>query len=127
FPLRGLACPPSSDIEGLEAYPAVQLFLQRAQQLQPAFGMAADDHQHVVDLCQMSGGLPLAIQIVASWAASLGLAEAAHLIRQRPPWMEQAGTDRAGEQRLQNVLDAFWNLFSAEEQRVLLRLSVFRG
>ncbi|MDT8898109.1 diguanylate cyclase [Thermanaerothrix sp. 4228-RoL] len=127
FPLRGLACPPSSDIEGLEAYPAVQLFLQRAQQLQPAFGVAVDDHQHVVDLCQMSGGLPLAIQIVASWAASLGLAEAAHLIRQRPPWMEQAGTDRAGEQRLQNVLDAFWNLFSAEEQRVLLRLSVFRG
>lgn len=127
YPLRGLACPPSPEVEGLEAYPAVQLFLQRAQQLQPAFSMAADDRQHVVELCQMSGGLPLAIQIVASWAASLGLTEAVHLIRQRPPWVEQVGGDHSSEQRLQDVLDSFWNLFSAEEQRVLLRLSIFRG
>lgn len=127
YPLRGLACPPSAVAEGLETYPAVELFLQRVRQLQPAFALSGDERQQVAELCHLSGGLPLAIQIVAAWAASLGCAEALRLIRQRPPWSEDLSLSPGGEHRLRGVLDSFWNLFSPEEQRVLMRLSVFQG
>src|SRR5690606_23875804 len=64
--LDGLRVPENGRAEPLESYPAVQLFVQRARQVQPDF--SPEDHADAVRLiCQQVDGMPLALELAASW------------------------------------------------------------
>src|SRR5262245_51663243 len=70
YPLKGMSTPPSIYATSLEDYEAVQLFLSHARRVQPHFDMA-NEREAVIRICQMTAGLPLAIELAASWLKGL--------------------------------------------------------
>ena len=76
YPLKGMSTPPSVYATSLEDYEAVQLFLYHARRVQPDFDLA-NDHESVIRICKMTAGLPLAIELAASWLKGLSTAHIA--------------------------------------------------
>lgn len=109
-------------------YPALRLFIERAIAAKPGFALADDDVPTLVSLCARLDGIALAIEIVAARVGTLGVAGLAcelesHLLRLRAD--RQSAPKRHAT--LTDLLDWSFHLLSAAEQRVLRRLSVFRG
>ncbi|MBX3188559.1 MAG: AAA family ATPase [Labilithrix sp.] len=68
------------------------------------------------ELAQRSAGLPLAIEIVAGWVASLGARETLSALREGELALDA----------LDQALDASWTLLGVEERRAFGACSVFR-
>jgi predicted ATPase len=76
WPLLGLDVPPASAgpltaDEAVAEYAAVQLFIERAQAVRPAFAMTAQNAASLADVCRRLDGLPLAIELAAARVALL--------------------------------------------------------
>jgi len=86
FPLLGMKFPDlgkSKTSTGVDhkAYSALALFLQSAQRIQPDFTIKDDDLVDVTSICRLVGGMPLGIELSASWANMLTVNEIAKEIR----------------------------------------------
>jgi predicted ATPase/transcriptional regulator with XRE-family HTH domain len=128
FEVQGLPVPESAAPEALEASSAARLFLQRARRARVGFTVTADDRQAVYEICQLVAGLPLGIELAAAWVATLSCREIAREIGRNLDFL--AATARDVEERHRSIRAAFdhsWKLLSAEEQRVLRQLAIFRG
>ena len=53
-------------LEGLEQFESVRLFVERATAVQPTFALTPDNAQAVVEICQRLDGIPLAIELAAA-------------------------------------------------------------
>jgi predicted ATPase/DNA-binding CsgD family transcriptional regulator len=127
YPLKGLQTPPSVYATGLEEYEAVQLFLSHVRRVQPAFDLASE-HEAVIRICMMTAGLPLALELAASWLKGL---HAAHIVRAMQHNLDVLSTTtrnvEARHRSLRAVFDQSWELLLPYERRIFARLSVFRG
>jgi predicted ATPase/DNA-binding CsgD family transcriptional regulator len=127
YPLKGLATPPSVYATELEDYEAVQLFLYHARRVQPHVD-PTNDHEAVIRICQMTAGLPLAIELAASWLKGLRIAHIAHAMQCNLDFLST--TTRNGEERhrsMRAVFDQSWTFLSENERLIFARLSVFPG
>lgn len=127
YPLQGLATPPSVYATSLEEYEAVQLFLSHARRVQPAFDLASE-HEALIRICMMTAGLPLAIELAASWLKGLRAAHIAQAMQRNLDVLST--TTRNVEDRhrsMRAVFDQSWALLSENERLIFARLSVFRG
>ena len=107
---------------------AVQLFVQRAQAVQPGFVLSAATAPDVVAICQRLDGLPLAIELAAARLNVLPAAEILARLDDRFHLLRRGGRaapDR--HQALQAAMDWSYGLLDPAEQAVLRRLSVFAG
>lgn len=125
FPLKGLAF---SETRATEADAAVQLFVQRAQWMQPDFVLHEIDLPHLTTICRQTGGIPLALELAAAWVDTLTLAEIAGEMAQsldllRTKWRNVP--DR--HQSIRGAFELSWQRLVDEEQQIFGRLSVFRG
>jgi len=67
YPLGDLGVPESnSSLESLQKMPTAQLLVQHAQNLNQNLDFTEDHKETIIRLCQISHGLPLAIEIVAA-------------------------------------------------------------
>ena len=126
YPLKGLATPPSVYATSLEDYEAVQLFLSHARRVQPHFDLA-NEHESVIRICMMTAGLPLAIELAASWLKGLSVAHIAQEMQRNLDFLST--TTRNVEERhrsMRAVFDQSWTLLSENERLIFARLSVFR-
>ena len=57
------------------AYPAFQLLVESARRVQPRFALSPEDLPVLLDLCRQVDGLPLALELAASWADTLSLSD----------------------------------------------------
>jgi predicted ATPase/DNA-binding NarL/FixJ family response regulator/DNA-binding XRE family transcriptional regulator len=122
-----LACPSvAAGAADVAASDAVQLFIARASERLPAF-QAADVAPHAVaELCRRLDGLPLAIELIASWVGTLSIQE---ILQQRAVLLDTgpAGSGQSGGRRLADVLQVSYDLLEPGPQRMLPMLSVFGG
>jgi predicted ATPase len=128
FDLQGLPVPPPDQVDWVEEYSAVELFVHTARRLQAGFTLKAEDHSAVSRLCQLVGGMPLAIELAAAWVRILSCEEIVCEIERGLDFL--AGTARDLPERhhsLRAVFDHSWNLLSDAERTLLCRLAVFRG
>ena len=132
-PVSPLGLPPESartpSLAKLQAYEAVRLFVERAQGQSPAFRLTRSDAPHIVRLCRFLDGLPLALEIAASWAGMLTPEQIASRLGDRIKLL-QAGGERIAlprQKTLRTVLDWSYQLLTPGEQALLRRLSVFAG
>lgn len=66
FELKGLAFPKDfADPNPLD-YPAVRLFLNKAQNIRPNFDLSEENLYYGIQICQLTGGNPLAIELAAA-------------------------------------------------------------
>jgi predicted ATPase/DNA-binding CsgD family transcriptional regulator len=126
YPVTGLPCPEQGkEVDPLD-YGAVQLFVQGAQRAQ--LGFILDKPTPVIRICQLVGGMPLAIELAAAWVDALSLQE---IVQEISRSLDFLRTDlRDVPERLQSVRAVFesaWGRLTHEEQAVFCRLSVFRG
>jgi len=111
-----------------ETYDAVQLFLHNARRLQSSFAPDADALKHIVAICRLVGGTPLAIELAATWTRLLSCAEIEQEIEQGYGFLETSLRDVPERHRsLQAVFEYSWNLLSKREQTAVSKLAVFQG
>ncbi|NTU81291.1 MAG: helix-turn-helix domain-containing protein, partial [Chloroflexales bacterium] len=128
FELPPLELPPSQQPHALDTYPAIQLFVRRAQAAQPAFALTPDNGPVVAQICQRLDGLPLAIELAAAWLTTLPPLALLCRLERRLPLLTQGPRDLpARQQTLQATLDWSFQLLPARERRLFARLAVFVG
>ena len=112
----------------LDQAEAVQLFLQRAQAVQPGFVLSAETAASVAGICRRLDGLPLAIELAAARLNVLPIGAILARLDDRFRLLRGGGrtsTDR--HQALQATMDWSYGLLEPAEQAVLRRLAVFVG
>jgi predicted ATPase/transcriptional regulator with XRE-family HTH domain len=127
FEVEGLPIPDEAGVN-LESNSAAMLFIQRAQQTSQDFSLTAEDKSALVRICKLVGGLPLAIELAASWVRMLSCHEIATELEHSLDFLETKKFDVPVRHRsLKSVFDHSWKLLTEEERLALMRLSVFHG
>ena len=128
FPIEGLPFPNIDRTEHAEQYAAVKLFVQTAQRVRLDFALNEQEKPYVARICQLVEGLPLAIELAASWTRALTCQEIAHDLEKSIGIL--TSPMRGIPERhhsIRSVFDHSWKLLPDDEQGVLEKLSVFRG
>ena len=129
FPLAGLALPQAELQETTQSAitEAVQLFVQVAQRVQPTFDPQHSLHS-IAHICRLVEGMPLGIELAASWVRYMTPAAIAQEIEDDIDFLTTNVRNLPARHRsLRAVFDHSWRLLSAEEQAVLPQLAVFHG
>ena len=128
--LTGLDRPPAhyASAERAHGFPAVELFLERTAAWIGEFALSDADATAVSGICDILDGLPLAIELAARRASSLGIATVATELKQ-PLHLLTAGyrTGPARQRSMRAALDWSHGLLTDKQQAALRRLSVFSG
>ena len=107
---------------------ALRLFVERARQVEPSFSLDDDERAQASRICRLVEGLPLGVELAASWVSMLSCAEIADEIEQNIDFLATSMRDVPERHRsLRAAFDQSWRLLSGEQQNVLARLSVLRG
>jgi predicted ATPase/DNA-binding winged helix-turn-helix (wHTH) protein len=131
FTLLPLPCP--TDHRGLKAqnaitYPAVQLFVQRAEAGWNGFVFDDTAAPIVARICRRVDGIPLAIELVAARVYVHGLAETEKLLESRAQlYWRGRRTAPKRHQTLAAMIDWTYSLLSEPKQVLFRRLGVFSG
>ncbi len=114
--------------EALHSSP-VQLFIEGAQRVVPAFSPKPFERVEILQICRSVQGMPLAILLAAAWMRLLSPAEiAAEIASNSLEFLEGEWQDVPDRQRsLRAVFDHSWDLLSEREREIFVGLSVFRG
>jgi non-specific serine/threonine protein kinase len=115
-------------VERLVECDAVQLLAARIQAVTPTFQLNAANVSLAARICSLVDGLPLGIELAASHARSMSLAEIADLLAY-PLRLLTVGPRSAPrrQQALRNTIDWSYALLTEPERALLRRLSVFTG
>ncbi|MDT3312094.1 winged helix-turn-helix domain-containing protein [Pseudomonas sp. rhizo66] len=106
---------------------AVQLFVSRARARQHDFRLREQDVKAVLEICRQLDGLPLAIELAAAQIDALALVGLQTQISNGLHVLSHGRrTAVPRHQSMQAALDWSYQRLSAQEQRALQRLSVFK-
>ncbi len=126
FYLDGLDRQSKPTFDPAESPAAVQLFAQQARQVQPGFAVSPDNFPLINRICEFVGGMPLAIELAASWLISLPLSEVAASLGLS--WLTQDYQDAAERHRsLRSVIDHSWHMLTAAERTQFAGLCLLRS
>jgi predicted ATPase/DNA-binding SARP family transcriptional activator len=127
FPIDGLDYPDETDLDAADCHDAVQLFVQTAQRLNVQINLDID-LPAIVRICWLVEGMPLAIELAASWLRTMTFAQ---IVEQLTGSLDILKTpSRSMHERHRSIRLVFehsWAALSKPEQQVLMKLSVFRG
>lgn len=128
FELQGLPTPVDViDAEGA-SFAAVRLFVDRAHRLDKQFELRAEQLPHVVRICQLVEGFPLAIELAATWLGDLTCEEIVAELTTGLDRLETTLGDVEPQHRsLRAVFNSSWRLLATGERQTLAQLAIFRG
>jgi ATP/maltotriose-dependent transcriptional regulator MalT/transcriptional regulator with XRE-family HTH domain len=128
FDVQGLPVPIEASPIELDASSAVTLFLQRARQVSRNFRLSPEESTALVRVCKSVDGLPLAIELAASWVRIMSVNEIALELERNLDLLETSLRDIPARHRsIKMVFEHSWVLLTAEERLAMMRLSVFSG
>src|SRR5262249_40956830 len=110
------------------AYPAVQLFVERATESLDTFELTDADAEVVADVCRRLDGIALAIELAAGRVDAFGVKGlAAHLDDRFRLLMRGRRTALPRHQTLSATLDWSYEALPEQERVILRRVGVFAG
>jgi len=123
------------DVEGLGlaengngSASAVRLFVERATQVVPDFALDDAEYAQALQICRLVDGMPLGIELAASWVSVLSCAEIADEIEGNIDFLATSMRDVPERHRsLRAAIDHSWRLLTDDQRGAFSRLSVFRG
>jgi len=123
YHVEPLALP--GDGDDPRAAPAVRLLTDRIRDVRPGFQLAGDNTGAIVELCRRLDGLPLALELAASWMRLLTPQE---LLQRLEEYMERPGgladlPDR--QQTMAATVEWSYRLLPQAAQQMLTHLTVF--
>jgi predicted ATPase len=129
YPVPSLSLPDAENAStSPEAAASVQLFVQRAQAVQPAFQIDPDTAAAVSAICRRLDGLPLAIELAAARVTMFSPVALLKRLEQHMAVLTGGARDLPERQRtMRNAIAWSYELLSPDEQALLRRLCVFVG
>jgi predicted ATPase/DNA-binding winged helix-turn-helix (wHTH) protein len=127
-PLSTATPDPDITAEGALAIPAAALFVARARAADPTFVFDDATARLVVEICRRLDGIPLAIELAAARARSLGVEEIAQRLDERFGLLK--AMRRGSDPRHRAMGDAIswsYDMLEPEERQLFTALSVFAG
>lgn len=115
-------------LDGLLAYDAVRLFVERAQAVLPSIALTAQNKHAVARICAGLEGMPLALELAAARVNTLSIQEIEKGVSGALGLLVEG--DRAAllrHQTLRGAIDWSYALLSDAEYALWHRLSVFAG
>ena len=115
-------------VEELATYEAVQLFVERAKAVLPAFTLTYEHAPAIAQICRLLDGLPLAIELAAARIRVLSVEQIAARLDNASRLLTRGNrTALPRQQSLSATFDWSYRLLSLKEQFLFRRLSVFLG
>ena len=132
-PLTGMDYPAESvdagefGVQQLIESGAVQLFTQCAQRMRPSFNLAAEVDA-IVRICRLAQGMPLAIELAASWFKFFTCEQIAQEVARNLDFLSITLRNIPARHRsMRATFEHSWDLLSPVEQEMLGRMALFRG
>jgi predicted ATPase/class 3 adenylate cyclase len=122
-----LELPLTDALEDVARAGAVQLFVQHARSVRPAFELDVDNAADVAAVCRRLDGLPLAMELAASRTKLLSPRA---LLGRLDTALDIAATGTGGPRRQKTLRDTIawsYELLTTEEQRWFRQMGVFAG
>ncbi|MBX3011110.1 MAG: tetratricopeptide repeat protein [Caldilineaceae bacterium] len=111
-----------------QASEAVTMFVQRAQQFDPAFALNEQTIKPIVQICNLVDGLPLGLELAASMLPLVSCDQLATELAENLTFLMADTPDLPPDQRtLEAVFERSWRLLAPEGQQLLARLAIFPG
>lgn len=108
--------------------PALTLFLRTAQRTHFRFQPDAREQQDLVRICELTAGMPLALELTAGWVNLLPTTAIAEALQANVDLLATTMHDVPVRHRsMRAIFDATWALLADEERQRFAQLSVFRG
>ncbi|WP_132191640.1 MULTISPECIES: BTAD domain-containing putative transcriptional regulator [Kribbella] len=121
-----LGLPPVDSVD--DAYPSVQLFVDRARAVRPDFAITDNNRQAIAEICRRLDGMPLAIELAAARLRALTPQQIVERLTDRFRLLTSGSrTALPRHQTLRAVVEWSWELLDPDEQAVARRLSLFSG
>ncbi|QNE19660.1 AfsR/SARP family transcriptional regulator [Kribbella qitaiheensis] len=118
---------PPEDSE-TDAYPSIQLFVDRARAVRPDFAVTDGNRQAIGEICRRLDGMPLAIELAAARLRALTPMQIVERLADRFRLLTSGSrTALPRHQTLRAVVEWSWELLDCDEQAVARRLSRFSG
>jgi tetratricopeptide (TPR) repeat protein len=128
FRLRGLPYPATDTDPDPAHYAAVRLFVDRAHRIDKDFGLTEDTLSHVVQICRLVEGLPLGLELAATWVRDYSGKEIAASLAKNLNLLKTDMSDISPRHRsMAAIFEHSWTLLTPAQQAVLPQLAVFRG
>lgn len=130
YPLQGLEMPQkgASTEETVGSTSAAQLFLSIARRTVPDFQLLERDVEQLHHICRLVEGMPLGLELAASWVGLLPLSDIANEIEESLQLLATEDHDVPERHKsMQATLDTSWRRLSQEQRRAFQELTVFRG
>lgn len=131
FPVPALEAPNPKQLpppDDLATYPAIKLFVQRAQSVKPGFTLNASNTAAVAEICRRLDGLPLAIELAAASIRLLSAQAVLARLEERSDLPSSRARDLPDRQRtLRASIGWSYDLLAADEKALFRRLSIFTG
>lgn len=138
FEVRGLSYPPPKLLhsastqpglpEALTPFGAVQLFIQRARQINPHFNLTLENAPSLAQLCHLTEGMPLAIELAAAQIRQYTLAELVRVLQNKLDRLSTQQLDVPQRHRnLRALFNSAWEKLATPEQELFSQLSIFPG
>jgi predicted ATPase/DNA-binding XRE family transcriptional regulator len=116
------------DLQTVAQYPAVALFVARAQQVKADFALTAATAPAIADICARLDGLPLAIELAAAHVRVFPPQALLARLSRRLELLTAGPQDLPMRQRtLRATIDWSYGLLTTQERVLFARLSVFMG
>jgi predicted ATPase/DNA-binding XRE family transcriptional regulator len=123
-PARGI----SMAADAITAYPAVQLFTERFQQVAPDFTLDDTNAAAVAEICRQLDGMPLALELAAARGQMLAPGALLQRLEHRLHLLSGGPIDLPERQRtLRDTLAWSYDLLEPPDRALFRRLAVFVG
>ncbi|MEZ4517264.1 MAG: AAA family ATPase [Chloroflexota bacterium] len=119
---------PANDAPDPDGYPAGRLFLVRARRMRPNFVARKEEWNALADVCRMVDGMPLALELAASWVDTITTGEIAMELQRDLGLLSSDMADLPARHRsLSTVLSGTWTRLDPDTRQVFAQLSIFQG
>jgi predicted ATPase/DNA-binding CsgD family transcriptional regulator len=128
YHLRGLEFPAPDNLQPVEKFDAVRLFLQKARQARPGFSLSEQNTPAVVRICQMVDGIPLGLLLAAAWVENFSPSEIADQIGIGLDFLTRELRDAPPRHfGMRAVFDSSLERLDKQQKTVFRKLALFRG
>ena len=126
--IQGLDFPREVTGESVEHYSAMQFFFQCARRAKADFQFTEVNQPDVIRICRLVEGMPLGIELAASWVRVLSCRAIGDEIERSIDFLTTSLRDVPDKHRSMRAVFAHtYALLTAEQQQGFSKLSVFRG
>jgi len=133
FPIAGMdystaeSSSEESNTSSLMNFNAIELFVRTAQRVKPSFSLE-DNAVHIIKICQLVEGIPLAIELAAVRTRSKTCSVIAQEIEASINILSSSIRNIPPRHRsMQAVFEQSWQALNSDEQAILLNVSIFEG